>query len=558
MNSLPLASQLELALQRRGKERMELILLSSRAQSLVRMLPEEELYLTIKEAGEEESLPLLAMADHRQRTYIFDLEFWADQALDPERFFRWLDLLRQADEDQLRDWLKRADPELLLVILQKAVRVYVTDPDDLGAEPWREKELFTLDEQYYFELIDDRHRAIIERILSHLRDIEQEKFYAIIDDVRMEVGAETEDAALRVRQGRLEDHGFYTFNEAFRIYQYLDPGKLKDLEKHPERPGHNPEPAPRYALALAEKIPRLLALALKELSLAELEDFHHQFARLANKVMTADALDLSELSSLRTAIEKVYGYLEIGLEYWAEGGLPKAVRLLKTQWLEHIFQAGFSQVLWLSKRAQRIKQSDWFQFLKEPFHLFGDPDGKRIQALVLSRPKFYSGEKENELMEFKSLNEVRLAQESVDRAEGWLHLVFEGLGLTREKLREVISLYPLELSFKVILATALVNGAIKIGPQILPLTPKELSDFIASAMTPAEPPRKIDERLKDNFITWLLSHIPASKVKEDLARELALSAIISIEEELGLIKEPDNISPRYITSVIMQPEAPGG
>lgn len=553
INSLGLQEQLELALERSGKERMAVILLSRKSRSLVRLLPEEELYFTLKELGEEDSLPLLAMAELRQLTYVFDLEFWEEGTLSPERYFRWLELLKQADENLLREWLKKADPELLITILQKAFRVYVPDPDNLGSEPWRNKELFTLDDQYFFEIIDERFQAIVERILAHLRDLEQEKFYALMDNVRLQVVTENEDVASRVRQGRLEDHGFYDFDEAIKIYQALSGEKLKELEKNPERPAAETAPAARLAMTLAQKLPYFLARGLNELSSAEIEDFHHQFARLCNKVMMADSMDLTRLESLSVAVEKVYGCLEIGLESWSLGQFGKAVELLKRQWLEHIFQAGFSQVLARSRRAQRLKQERWFKELKDPFYLFGDPDGKIIEALSLPRPKFYAGPKPNETAEFKSLDELKVVEQTLDRAELWERLVLDILHLDLAALQELVELYPFELNFKVMLATSLVNGVVRGEPSVKPVSAEQVSRFIHQAMRPSEPRREIYPNLKQEFTGWF-ERMAEGKVKSrEAVRELVSSALASIEEELGLVQDTQNINHKYISSIIIRP-----
>jgi hypothetical protein len=556
VNSLPLREQMEMALERRGKERMELILLSSRAKSLVHMLPDQELYFTIKEYGEEETLPLLALANISQLVYIFDIEFWKEHALSPGSVFRWLDLLKQADEEQLRTWLKKADPELLISVLQNAVKIYVVDPDNLGAEPWREKDLLTLDDQYYFEIIDDQYRPIIERSLVQLRDLEQDKFYAILDDARMQLSTEVQDLAYRVRQGRLEDHGFYDFDDAIEIYNYLSPQKQRELEIHPERPAPGDFTAARHALTLAHKMPLLLAKALGELSPAETEEFHHQFARLANKVMIADALDLTVLDNLRLSVEKVYGYIEIGLEHWSTGKLERAVELLKKQWLEHIFQAGFSQVLDLSFRAQKIKNAPWFKFLGEPYNLFGELDGKRMAALLLKRPKFYhEPRKSNEAVEFKSMSDVRLALESTERVETWSRLFIEVLEVDKEELKALAEAFPFELSFKVALAQSLVTGVVRGRPDFLPLKRDELGKFIRLSMHPPEPPRQIYQNLKDEFLDWLMRRtIAKGRIKEELVKELAFAAIVNMEQELGIIKDPDHIDPRYITSLVIAQE----
>jgi len=555
-NSLSLKEQLDLVLKRNSRERLALIGLSHRAQSLVRAMPEPELYFTIKHLGEEESLPVLAHASQKQITYILDLEFWQEQSLNPVRICHWLDLLRKAGEEQFREWLKKCDEELLVSVLQRLIQVYVADPDNLGAEPWRDKNFFTLDEQYYIEILDERFQVIVERFLAHLRDLEEKKFYTILDQVRMTIALENEDNAYRVRSGRLEDYGFYDFDEAFKIYQSLSPERLKELSVKPEKPIAPKQPALRYPLMLIEKIPFFLKQAISQLSPEEMEGFCLEFARLSNKLMVADVLDLTNLDNVRKAMEKVYGYLEIGLESWSEGNLEKAIAVLKTQWLEHIFQTGFSQLLDLRFRAQRMERMEWFGFVGKPFQLFGEIEGKRIRALLYPKPKFYSEKEVPGEREFKNLDEVRLVESAIVQAETISWLFFERLGLEKETLKSLIIHHPLELDFRMILATALVNGVTVGKLSFEPVKIEQVKRFIIQSMLPSSPPKKIETGLKEEFINWLFRRTEeeASPEKKALTQKLAESAFANIEEELGALKNLESIDRRFISSVVIREE----
>jgi len=553
-NSLSLKEQLDLVLKRNYRERLSLIELSHRSQSLVRSIPEPELYLTIKQLGEEESLPILALASQKQLTYIFDLEFWQEQSLSPDRICHWLDLLRKADEEQFREWLKKCDEELLVSVLQRLIQVYVADPDNLGAEPWRDKNFFTLDEQYYIEILDERFQVIVERLLAHLRDLEQKKFYTILDRVRMTIALENEDTAYRVRNGRLEDYGFYDFDEAFKIYRFLSPERLKVLDGKPEKLITPKQPALRYPLMLFEKIPSFLKQAISDLSPEELERFCLELATLINKLMIADVMDLTNLDNIRKALEKAYGYLEIGLESWSQERREKAVEILKNQWLEHIFQAGFSQVLGLRFRAQRIERMEWFKFVGKPYHIFGELEGKRIKALLYPRPKFYTEKAEAGEQEFRNLAEVKLVESAVVQAETIIWLFFERLGLEKETLKSLIINYPFELDFKVILATALVNGVTTTKMSFEPVELEQVKRFIMQSMIPSSPPKKIETGLKEEFINWLIRRAgeEAGSEKKALIQKLAESALVNIEEELGVLENLESIDQRFIGSVMIK------
>jgi hypothetical protein len=83
--SLPLQNQLELVLRSRGKERLHTLFLSEHSEELVQSLPEQEIFLTVKEVGEKDCLDLISLTTPEQFQYLLDIEFWKRDQLDPEK-----------------------------------------------------------------------------------------------------------------------------------------------------------------------------------------------------------------------------------------------------------------------------------------------------------------------------------------------------------------------------------------------------------------------------------------------------------------------------------------
>jgi hypothetical protein len=87
-NSLPVKNQLELVLHTRGKERLKTIFLSEHPEQIVQQLPELEVFLTVKEVGEKDSLDLISMTTPDQFQYLLDLDLWKKDRLDPEKILQ--------------------------------------------------------------------------------------------------------------------------------------------------------------------------------------------------------------------------------------------------------------------------------------------------------------------------------------------------------------------------------------------------------------------------------------------------------------------------------------
>ncbi|MBP1697751.1 MAG: hypothetical protein H6Q41_2939 [Deltaproteobacteria bacterium] len=95
-NSLSVKNQLDLVLQARGKDRLHYIFLSEHPEPLVQQLPELEVFLTVKEAGEKDCLDLISLTTPEQFQFLLDLDFWKRDQLDPEKILHWMEILLES------------------------------------------------------------------------------------------------------------------------------------------------------------------------------------------------------------------------------------------------------------------------------------------------------------------------------------------------------------------------------------------------------------------------------------------------------------------------------
>lgn len=114
-----LQQELQSILPLRGKERMEAILSSDHPKEIFQSLPVEEAYLTIKEMGEQDALPLLSLMSNEQIQYLLDLELWRGYEFSPEKVDHWLPFILSCDGEAKKQWLKSIDLDTLLLLLKK-------------------------------------------------------------------------------------------------------------------------------------------------------------------------------------------------------------------------------------------------------------------------------------------------------------------------------------------------------------------------------------------------------------------------------------------------------
>ncbi len=113
-----------------GKRRLDLILDQRDPMAVVRALPADELYFTIREIGLGDAVDLVQLASPEQFRTFLDLEGWAGDRVQPRKILPWLRAARSgalrepADERRWRAKLAKLDLELLVLVLRDALRIH--------------------------------------------------------------------------------------------------------------------------------------------------------------------------------------------------------------------------------------------------------------------------------------------------------------------------------------------------------------------------------------------------------------------------------------------------
>ncbi len=515
LDGLPMDERVRAVMSFHGAERLALITLSGDARGLVQALPPPELWITIKEIGEEDSLDLIRMSAPAQLQHVFDLEWWHKLALDPLAAAYWIMVLNEAGPETTIEWFRQADEELLVAALSRYFNVYKTDPDNQGAEPWREfNNIWTLDDTYYLHFKDPNLAPTIETFLKAVRDEESMRYYALLDLVELAMTPELDEAAYRFRMARLADYGFIGYDEALEIYAPLADRELAELSANPARGvgalGLPRPAASAYPLSLTEP-PPLFARALALVAdAAAWEDVQLALGALVNRILIADNMDLQKLDSVRNALMKAHAFVEMGLERWSGGELARAAEILARQNLIHVFRAGFTRVLMLGRAASREKKQGRLTGFPLAVELLGE-DGRLIEGLARPRPLFYAGADDKGapvLREFRTVQEVARAETALLRGKTLGLLFRDGLGVTGDELAALKSHHhgP-ALWWETVFLTAVGQALGGSDLSFAPLTRDEAQRALTAMLT--DVPRQVRSDVREQL---------ARRVDEALAR----------------------------------------
>lgn len=334
---LPVANQRDLVLSLSPEERLELLLLPEDNTALVQALPEMELHRTVQTLGKWETQEVVEVASEAQINFMLDHDCWRGEALDGRKFFDWLQLFLECDDNQVFRILTGINPDLLALALKKHVRfdhdlmvddVYFLDPDWVkGSQP------------------------VVQLFLERLYSLDPNLWVRLLGWVRMHTKGTIEADAIEARESRLRGKGFPAHSLAITVYYPVDfdvtaligGWRAAFVASTPASAAASvdamvPASARRqqlFILRLADWLRQHDGAAGLECQPARLEG---ELIDVANKVMVADQVDIGDSRQQRATVDKVRRWISMGLEVAASGDLAVAAQMLRDQRLEYAFR----------------------------------------------------------------------------------------------------------------------------------------------------------------------------------------------------------------------------
>jgi hypothetical protein len=432
---LTLEEQVACVMQVKGKVQQDLLLLSPQAAELTQAIPPEDVYRMIKETGEADSHIILSMISPEQIQYIFDIEWWIGDRFQPKRALDWLKWMDDNQEPQLIKWIETEEFEQKVMLLQALIHLkkgeYFTAPLDV----LEELPSFSPDGVHHIYLKVKDYDPV-KNLIMHLRAHDAELFVALMDAVIWYPLTQTVENAWRWRLTRTSERGIPEFVEALGIYSPLKVEslqvKLTEYEEIDEERGHGA--APFFPLAEVNR-QAFLGQCLSQFSDQErLKAIRWELVYLANKVMVADKEDPTLIENHSRIMQKVLGYLNIGLQLATEGNIEKGIHLLKKTWMQFLFQAGHGRLTELKRTAEQFVADHG----SHANYLFMDAEKDQMASLVHRFPKrgnFMESGEPLSWSDFASMDDVIQMETFLRRWSFNVRFSKQGLNLSENQMQ---------------------------------------------------------------------------------------------------------------------------
>jgi hypothetical protein len=521
---------------RSARERLDLLISSKHAQSLLRSLPAEELYFTIKELGLSDAREIVQLASPAQFRAFVDLDVWRRDRLDASLALTWIRLARSDEDDaRYRKKLAALDLEVLELLLKRMLRIHDLSEDE---DPDVHGPAFPSPEgRYVVEfLAEGSDYAGIRGLLDDLYAEDPFRAARLLESVRWELPTELEEIAYRWRTARMADLGFPEVGEALSYYAYVDPDQaLPEVEGSPALEAgfflSRLTPGRRFLDGAAALVP--------DESRALVE---RQLVTVVNAAMVVEGVDPGETEQVAKVLEAARDTLSLGLEHAARGDPARGAQLLVGAPLKRAFQVGASLGLKLKFRADRLMKSGRACFPGvRGGSLYDPPLGEIVAGLRRKRPLYceaLDGAEGPGLRPLREKADVARLEQALCDAEN-LAAIFERLGLSAaEAERAFGSGSPPDalalLRFSDLLLTAMAHALVGEEFKFSPLAPVHLPAWTARALAleggEARPSRELDALLSERLEFASRELGPQA---QRAARGFAHLCLRRVEEEAG-------------------------
>ncbi len=559
-----------------GMERLEMLLQSEHPEALVQSLPDRDLYLTVRELGPIEALPLLSMASSSQIHHLVDLEAWRMNRLDPIRTGAWVATFLEAGEETMDRFIQDADDELLSALFLHWARLKPVEYDDqvpvagIGeTETGDERGFISPDGYYRFNPEIQAHAPAVRRLAELLLAADPERYRQILWDACWQVPSELEDSALHWRQSRMEEYGYLSLEEAQEIYQ-----PPRGLAVVPEETAIDPDrgaplPSQVPAAVLAED-PTWLLLE-RDMDPQDRDRVFLELSALANRVLVADQMDTGLPDSHRSAIRKAGAYVAVALAARRAAAGGRAAGVLAQVPMIELFREGYALAEDLRNRCVRLLETSWPASHADSLELLDPPLRQRLAGLMHRHPLYYeieaspdadrksSADSSEEsapkepFRDFRALAEIRETANALDLVEHIGSVLVDRMGLDISRLLADSDDLPLGgPRFSTLLLTMMAWHAARGELRLEPLPADVAADFLRTVASRRTADDQAPTRALDSLVATLTTRLDLSSPEIAAMKGYGLASLASLAEECASLDPGAPMSRRSISCLLLE------
>ncbi len=518
LSTMPLADQAELFRRSGWVDRVRIVKNSDVAGEVLASMPDEEVLLTFRGAGEDGGLALIPHCTDEQLRFILDVDLWNEHAVDEERVLKWLDYLVSSGEKAIIDFVRVCDYELVIVFLSKLIRL---TPFEEAVETGEEATSIVPDDAFVVQALVPEETPAIRIFLMTIMGEDRDLYARLRYSTYRAIAAETEDEAYRWRNSRLEEKGILEYEEAARIYEALPQSEVRGLAARGTRPyygGRDDIQVPAfYPLGLSgSRTPyHELLEALEEDGVKN--RIAGDASYVTNRLLVADGRPIGDVDATREALDRLFSLASVGLLHLAAENKRKPAEVLPAVSISDLFRLGLGLVMDLGAEAEDVGKKCPAAPGFGEYALLEEYQVGVLRGLRRRVPQMYEpgATATDDYRDFRTPDEIAAARAVLARISVLAETCLGKLRLLRHSEAPRPASPPAAggapaavevrtMDFGTALMTGFARFVIDERFGVAPLGRREVQKFLDAAFVDSgKHGRTIDARAADKFLAWL-------------------------------------------------------
>jgi hypothetical protein len=385
---------------RTAARRIDTLISSPNATRTVQRLGIREVHSLIQRAGADQAVELVELLSARQVQGLVDLDCWARDRIDQDRFAEWLDRMLTAPDESVERWFRGLDLEPLVVWFREHAQVFLWEDDQDLLDTIDAPVLTSPDGTYAIVVPSDDEQAVrIRLLLDRAYAYDPEFGRRVLEAARWELTSDMEERAYRFRTARLEDLGFVGLDTAWEVFAPIDPVAWRraletTMPDSPIRLSASPEYGDLelrwFDLGPSPGRWSLTAAALERIRTRDDGTLHRslvaQYSALIQRVAVADGAPPGAIEPLQGAAEAADARVELALDFGSGGAVELAERILVGTPLRDLHRVGWGLVERVAAQARTLARRENLTLTGDPASLVPEPQADRLLGLLERRP----------------------------------------------------------------------------------------------------------------------------------------------------------------------------
>jgi hypothetical protein len=558
LSGMPAEEQSDLLLALDWRQRLRVIRNSGVPEELVQHLPDEEVLLTLRGAGEEDALDLIALTSPAQLQFILDVDLWAGDTLDAGKAVEWMRYLIACGENKVTQFFESADLELLVILLDKLIYLIPNEEGvriPAGLANIMQDEFFTILSKVTEET--DSTRLLLRIIRQWNRD----RFYEVLFAVHGSVDSETEEKALRWRNSRLEKKGLLEFDEAIEIYGYLNEDESRRVARSVRAsvPDEEGAESPTYPVRLFRGRGLFYDVLVSIDDLDTANRLRNEIAFAANRLLVADAGQIGEFESIRSALNRLFSLVNVGLLFLAGSDRQEATEIVKRVAVKDLFQIGFSRAAELRTGAVELARRWWPGWREYGFLFLDHPEEDIMKGLMERVPQYHplAWGGDAGFRDFATMEEITRTRDAVEEIGVVADVCFGKLGIPEPQKAGLEaggdpSSGMEHVTLSNLMATGFANLVLSGAFDITPIAREDTGNMFETMFEDSGTGEmKLREPVRARILSWLKTESGLDARDQDILAAFAAKALGRLEEEIKRVPSWQDVDPRYIGSILL-------